>query len=323
MTMSLKAFIYHHLYVCDGFKLDDVVSASASNTSNVNKGYASETGSESSTLSRKWSVRLMNYLKKHEDQENNTTTAIKEKLSRPPSRASTTSTTSISRHSTHEDIEEENYSDENQATVTLQNLMKKNKQENKPRTIVGLFGSTSAGEPVTSITNTTVKSVSATSRRNSSDSSIGSHDMSDDEAGVVVAADYSLKRPPISTERSFLNFGAEDLECFGGAQLESSSDDSSLSEVEEEGHEKSKTVRRSHSSRDKNHNSSRRLSDIGPDGVSYTERRGRRYLQEKLKVYGDDQTIVVVSSRHIAFTCMKPVLTIFIFCDQYLATCVL
>ncbi|CAO3645649.1 unnamed protein product [Mucor hiemalis] len=287
MTMSLKAFIYHHLYVCDEFRADDVPT-SASTASNVNKGYASETGSESSTLSRKWSVRLMSYLKKHEDLENINTNTTQEKISRPPSRASTASTISDSKHSTHTDVEEENYSDENQATVTLQNLLK-NSQEKKPRTIVGLFGSTSAGEPVTATTNATVKSISTTSRRNSSDSgnsSISLHDMSDDEGDV---SSYNLKRPPISTERSFLNFGAEDLECFGGAQLESSSEESSLSEVEDEP-EKSKTSRRS---RKDKHRRPRKLSDVGPDGVSYTERRGRRYLQEKLKVYGDDQTIVV------------------------------
>ncbi|KAI9262754.1 hypothetical protein BY458DRAFT_540765 [Sporodiniella umbellata] len=36
-----------------------------------------------------------------------------------------------------------------------------------------------------------------------------------------------------------------------------------------------------------------RRDSIGPDGVSFIERRGRRFLEEKLKVYGDDQTIVV------------------------------
>ncbi|RCH91033.1 hypothetical protein CU098_003833, partial [Rhizopus stolonifer] len=33
--------------------------------------------------------------------------------------------------------------------------------------------------------------------------------------------------------------------------------------------------------------------EVGPDGVSLIERRGRRYLQEKLNVFGDDQTIIV------------------------------
>ncbi|KAG2235710.1 hypothetical protein INT48_009125 [Thamnidium elegans] len=257
MTMSLKAFVYHHLYVCDEFKLDET----ASDTAVVSKGYTSE-ASESSTLSRKWSIRLLNYLKKQEDPETDLS-----------SRSSSAATASVHDSTTTDD---EDYSEENQATVTLQNLLQKNNQQDKPRTIVGLFSATGMDEPV--ITNATASttthtidqdlrrnSISTTYTRESSISSGSSPNLSDDEG-------YDLRRPP-TTDRSFLNFGAEDLEYFGQAH-ESDEDDSSS----EEEKPKSRPARR-HGSKHR----LRKLSDVGPDGVSYTERRGRRYLQEKMK----------------------------------------
>lgn len=267
MTMSLKAFVYHHLYVCDEFKLDETTL----DTAVVSKGYTSET-SESSTLSRKWSIRLLNYLKKHEDPESDLS-----------SRSSSVATTSVHESTTTDD---EDYSEENQATVTLQNLLQKNNQQDKPRTIVGLFSATGMGEPV--ITNATAStthtidedlrrnSISTSYTRESSISSGSSPNLSDDES-------YDLRRPP-TTEGSFLNFGTEDLDYFG--QGHDSDEDDSSSEEEKP---KSRPAHR-HGSKHR----LRKLSDVGPDGVSYTERRGRRYLQEKMKVYGDDQTIVVV-----------------------------
>lgn len=269
MTMSLKAFVYHHLYVCDEFKLDEA----ASDTAVVSKGYTSE-ASESSTLSRKWSIRLLNYLKKQEDPESDLS-----------SRSSSVAATASVHESTTTD--DEDYSEENQATVTLQNLLQKNNQQDKPRTIVGLFSATGMGEPV--ITNATASttthtidedlrrnSISTSYTRESSISSGSSPNLSDDEG-------YALRRP-LTTEGSFLNFGTEDLEYFG--QDHGSDEEDSSSEEEKP---KSRPPRR-HGSKHR----LRKLSDVGPDGVSYTERRGRRYLQEKMKVYGDDQTIVVV-----------------------------
>lgn len=238
MTMSLKAFVYHHLYVCDEFKLDDL------STSTSNVGYASETNSESSTLSRKWSVRLMSYLKKHEDQESDLLSRTSSKHTVTEEENDSLSRTS-SKHTVTED--EEDYSEENQATVTLQNIT-------KPGTIAGLFGNPSTRQSV--------------STRHSSESSSGNS--TDEDL-------YDMTRAA-TTHGSFLNFGAEDLEYFG---TQHESEDSSSEEEKPE----SKRKRRHH----------RKLSDVGPDGVSYTERRGRRYLQDKLKVYGDDQTIVVVS----------------------------
>ncbi|KAI9269641.1 hypothetical protein EDC94DRAFT_599500 [Helicostylum pulchrum] len=269
MTMSLKAFVYHHLYVCDEFKLDET----ASDTAVVSKGYTSE-ASESSTLSRKWSIRLLNYLKKQED---------------PESDLSSRSPSSVATASVHESTttDDEDYSEENQATVTLQNLLQKNNQQDKPRTIVGLFSATGMDEPV--ITNATASttthtidedlrrdSISTSYTRESSVSSGSSPNLSDDE-------EYALRRP-LTTEGSFLNFGTEDLEYFGQEHCSDDEEDSSSEE------EKPKTrPPRRHGSKHR----LRKLSDVGPDGVSYTERRGRRYLQEKMKVYGDDQTIVV------------------------------
>lgn len=214
MSMSLKAFIYHHLYVNDEFKLDE---SPPSTFSGSNKGYTSETNSESSTISRKWSVRLMSYLKKHED-------------------------TTTEENSSVTESENGDYTDENQATITLQNV-----QENKPRTIVGMF------EPPKDIPRR--GSIAFSSRRGSASSS------SDDESRATF-------------DKSELNFGADDLMDFEDNSGDSSSDEET-------------TRKAKHRYRD--------LSDIGPDGVSYIEREGRRYLQEKLKLYGDDQTIVVVS----------------------------
>ncbi|KAI8075354.1 uncharacterized protein B0P05DRAFT_547175 [Gilbertella persicaria] len=192
MNMSLKAFIYHHLYLCNEFDIDEDEGQSS-----TSKGYLSETNSESSTLSRKWSIRLMNYLKKHEDQDTDTVSAT----------------------------ESEDHSEENQATVTLQDIIgqKSTGNSDKPRTIVGLFDRDSSSEE-------------------------------DDTS---------------------LNFDMHDLAI---QQLDS---DSSSSDEDNTPVRKGKKHR------------FRKNSDIGPDGVSLTERRGRRYLQDKLKVYGDDQTIVV------------------------------
>ena len=256
--MSLKAFIYHHLYVCDDFKFDESETCESNN-----KGYVSESNSESSTtLSRKWSQRLMSYLKKSEEVDN----TLSRTPSRTPSRTSSrppSRTPSITNLKSMTD--DEDYSEDNQATVTLQNLMKNNNE--KPRTIVGLFPSKSV-EPVTTTANATAshshtmeENISRIStRRNSCQSTDSS--TSDDDI-------YS--RGPMTTEGSFLNFGAQDLDYFGVQDSDSSSDQ----EVEFSKRCKKK--------------------DVGPDGVSYTERRGRRFLQDKLKVYGDDQTIVVVS----------------------------
>ncbi|KAG1226017.1 hypothetical protein G6F35_003104 [Rhizopus arrhizus] len=103
MTISLKAFIYHHLYVTDDFKLEN-------NTSSFHKGYTSDNNSEASstvsstsTLSRKWSQRLLNYLKKHEEEQES----------------------------------DDDYSDENQATITPKRV--EEKQQQQPRSLVGLF----------------------------------------------------------------------------------------------------------------------------------------------------------------------------------------
>lgn len=309
MTMSLKAFVYHHLYVCDEFKLLNEETPSSAPSVNKEKGYTSETNSESSTLSRKWSVRLLNYLKKHEDQENEVV------LSRPPSRASSVASSSshsrpqqkpqqqqeqqqqiATESSTTED--DQDYSEDNQATVTLQMIQQKAKQQERPRTIVGLFGSATssvAGEPVTTTLNATgcchtdiarerresISTFFTASRKNSTDSgdSHSPRHLSDDEE--------EYQRAPLTMEGSLMNFGPEDLDYFG--QQHSGNSSSSSSEEEEEEAEKS-----SHHGGSRHHRR-RKLSDIGPDGISYTERRGRRYLQEKLKVYGDDQTIIVVS----------------------------
>jgi hypothetical protein len=345
MTMSLKAFVYHHLYVCDEFKLlDEETPSSSSNSTTaaaaVNKGYTSETNSESSTLSRKWSVRLLNYLRKHEDQENEVA------VSRIPSSAS--SVTSSSQHQYHQQLQQQqeqqrqqqmdpppppesaatantasteddqDYSEDNQATVTLQNLLQNNKlhqqqqQQERPRTIVGLFGATtsSVGEPVTTTTNATACHSSHTTvdeslrpdnistalltRRSSigSCSSGSSHHLSDDYGD-------QLSRVTTSVEQgSFLNFRADDLDYFAGNHQQDDSGDSFSDEEDEEEEDKRKSNHRRRGNRSggsSKYRHRRKVSDVGPDGVSYTERRGRRYLQEKLKVYGDDQTIVVVS----------------------------
>lgn len=305
MNMSLKAFVYHHLYVCDEFKLDE--SPPPSTPSSSNKGYTSETGSESSTLSRKWSVRLMNYLKKHEDQESNASTT-----------ASSTTSSAAPSVQASEDEEDEDYSEENQATVTLQSLNSTHhshnnnnnnnntNNKNKPNTIIGLFQqdgpttATTTAIPSQYIDHTTLNDVrresisttySVSSRRegsyygNSSRSSSSDGDDEDEE-------DTFNQHMRMAETASYLDFGADDLVQFGDTR---DSDDSSTGGESEEDTRSSKERKKpSHGKRRGKHRL-RKPSDVGPDGVSFTERRGRRYLQEKLKVYGDDQTIVVVS----------------------------
>jgi hypothetical protein len=247
MTMSLKAFIYHHLYVCDEFKVDD--DETPPSGTSTNKGYVSETNSESSsTLSRKWSQRLMSYLKKHEDVDNDTPVP-------PPA------TDTSSRASSVATEEEEDYSEENQATVTLHNLLLHQQQQqsanesNKPRTVVGMFEQAKARRT----------SVSTTCTRESFSSS--NSDDSDQSATAYLN-----------------NFGDADVLAMNY------DDDQDSSSGESDQEEKQKKARKG-----KHRYARRKPSNVGEDGVSLTERRGRRYLQDKLKVYGDDQTIVVVS----------------------------
>ncbi|KAL9553174.1 hypothetical protein PS6_004065 [Mucor atramentarius] len=291
MNMSLKAFVYHHLYVCDEFKLDESPPPSTPSNS---KGYTSETGSESSTLSRKWSVRLMNYLKKHEDQESSTSTT-----------ASSTISSAAPSIQASEDEDDEDYSEENQATVTLQSLGSSsnhhsNNPKNRPSTIIGLFQqdgpttATTTATPSQYIDHTTLNDVrresisttySVSSRRGLSHSDNNSNTSSDDDE------EDTFSRRAMTENTPFLNFGVDDLVQFEDTR---DSDDSSTggeSEEDVRSPKEYKKPNRSGGRRGKHR--FRKPSDVGPDGVSFTERRGRRYLQEKLKVYGDDQTIVV------------------------------
>ncbi|GAN02655.1 hypothetical protein MAM1_0026c02100 [Mucor ambiguus] len=303
MNMSLKAFVYHHLYVCDEFKLDE--SPPPSTPSNSNKGYTSESGSESSTLSRKWSVRLMNYLKKQEDQESSASTITSSATS------SAASSVQVS-----EDEQDEDYSEENQATVTLQSLNSSHhphisgsgsnntNNKNKPNTIIGLFQqdgpttATTTATPSQYIDHTTLNDVrresisttySVSSRRDVSPSDDSSRSSSDDNDDQEDTFDQRMR---MAENASYLDFGADDLVQFGDTR---DSDDSSTGGESEEDVRSSKEHKKLTHSRRRGKHRFRKPSDVGPDGVSFTERRGRRYLQEKLKVYGDDQTIVVVS----------------------------
>ncbi|CAO0789538.1 unnamed protein product [Mucor circinelloides] len=291
MNMSLKAFVYHHLYVCDEFKLDESPPPSTPSNS---KGYTSETGSESSTLSRKWSVRLMNYLKKHENQESSTSTTASSIISSaaPSIQAS-------------EDEDDEDYSEENQATVTLQSLGSSsnhhsNNPKNRPSTIIGLFQqdgpttATTTATPSQYIDHTTLNDVrresisttySVSSRRGLSHSDNNSNTSSDDDD------EDTFSRRAMTENTPFLNFGVDDLVQFEDTR---DSDDSSTGGESEEDVRSPKEYKKpSRSGGRRGKHRFRKPSDVGPDGVSFTERRGRRYLQEKLKVYGDDQTIVV------------------------------
>ncbi|KAI8647469.1 hypothetical protein BD408DRAFT_408611 [Parasitella parasitica] len=299
MNMSLKAFAYHHLYVCDEFKLDE--SPSPSTPSNNTKGYASETNSESSNLSRKWSSRLMNYLKKHEDQESSSTVAPSVTSSMAPSVEGS------------EDEDKEDYSEENQATVTLQSLGNDSNSKNKPRTVMDLF---QQNEPTTPATATAIsqhidyitlndvrsKSIATTHNNNnngrelsnSGTSSIrSSSSNSSSSSGSSRSNNGGASSQCMGEKATYLNFDVDDLDQFGDTPDSDDSSSGGGSEDDLKSSEKAKKPVRSNARRGKHR--LRKPSDIGPDGVSFTERRGRRYLQEKLKVYGDDQTIVVVS----------------------------
>lgn len=137
----------------------------------------------------------------------------------------------------HEDQEEEDYSEDNQETVTPHRLMQE-QQSTLP--LADLFHQRPRRNSVSTIY---------------SMSSCGS-----DHSGV--------------SDRNLLH-------------QELTADDHALFEEDEkEDEEEDGTEEYSHR---------RKQEQVGPDGVSLIERRGRRFLQEKLRVYGDDQTIVVVS----------------------------
>ncbi|RCH93984.1 hypothetical protein CU097_005718 [Rhizopus azygosporus] len=213
MTISLKAFIYHHLYASDEFQLENIKSSH-----HTQKGYTSDNNSEagsstvsssSTTLSRKWSQRLLGYLKKHEDQE-----------------------------------EEEDYSEDNQETVTPHRLMQE-QQSTLP--LADLFHQRPRRNSVSTIY---------------SMSSCGS-----DHSGI--------------SDRNLLH-------------QELTANDHALFEEDEEEEEEEDGI--------EEYSHRRKQEQVGPDGVSLIERRGRRFLQDKLRVYGDDQTIVVVSD-YMALAC--------------------
>ncbi|KAL0140772.1 hypothetical protein V8B55DRAFT_1510347 [Mucor lusitanicus] len=268
-----STFVYHHLYVCDEFKLDE--SPPPSTPSSSNKGYTSETGSESSTLSRKW---------------------------RPESNASTTASSTTSSAAPSVQAKFEQHTSFSQQQQQQHNNNTNNK--NKPNTIIGLFQqdgpttATTTAIPSQYIDHTTLNDVrresisttySVSSRRegsyygNSSRSSSSDGDDEDEE-------DTFNQHMGMAETASYLDFGADDLVQFGDTR---DSDDSSTGGESEEDTRSSKERKKpSHGKRRGKHRL-RKPSDVGPDGVSFTERRGRRYLQEKLKVYGDDQTIVV------------------------------
>ncbi|KAI8351210.1 hypothetical protein EDC96DRAFT_518900 [Choanephora cucurbitarum] len=219
MSMSLKAFIYHHLYISEEFNMEEEDTQSSHS-----KGYVSETSSESSTLSRKWSMRLINYLKKQEDQDDD-----------------------------EDQSNSDDHSEENQATVTLQDIIGHRPIEHPP-SITNLFSASQSRRD-------SMAMFGSTSSRRESTSSESSQDR--------------------MSQLSFLNFDTDDLVL----QLDDNDDHSGTSSSDEDSPKKKKKHIKKHRFR--------RNSDVGPDGVSLTERRGRDYLQEKLKVYGDDQTIVV------------------------------
>ncbi|KAI9469866.1 MAG: hypothetical protein EXX96DRAFT_623462 [Benjaminiella poitrasii] len=290
MNMSLKAFIYHHLYVSDEFQLDESPPPSSAASS---KGYISETNSESSTLSRKWSARLMNYLKKHEYQESsiNTTEIASQTSTANAIKTNSTAPTQPSMHSENGSPkdDEEDYSEENQATVTLQNVSMQG--DSKPRTVVGLFDAEQAPANNESIadgrhhltdenlsrlnSDSLSRSYNHQGRRNSAISNISSSSSNGTSINRVTTTD--------------LDFDLNGLIQYGDDQDNNSYSSSS----EEEENAIVHSTRRSHRRYKNKIRDCDNMEDIGSDGISYIERRGRQYLQEKFKVYGDDQTIVI------------------------------
>jgi hypothetical protein len=233
MTMSLKAFVYHHLYVCDEFHQHTTTS-----------GYVSEAGSTSSAVARKWSVRrIMNYLKRIEERENKengydelppsdivSTTSESYLMTDDEDEDFFTAETQRTSEKTEDEDEDEDYAEENQATVTLESLQKE--QPNKSLTTIFpdlQMNTATSSKPVAR----TEGSVSTTYSNNN----------------ISGYFDYV---PP------------------GDYYTNDDSSEYSSSSNEE-------------------------VDEVRPDGMTYIEQRGRQYLQDKLKVYGDDQTIVVVS----------------------------
>ncbi|KAI7907216.1 uncharacterized protein BX663DRAFT_495216 [Cokeromyces recurvatus] len=279
MNISLKAFVYHHLYVSDEFQLDESPLSSAAS----NKGYVSETNSESSTLSRKWSVRLMNYLKKYEDQESTLELALN------TTKINSTSSALSSVKSNHD---EDDFSEENQATVTLQNFSMQN--NSKPRTVLGLFNQPTTRNEVIPDNPQTLTDENLSLLRNDSFFPTYS-DYSRRESVISKSSstshdDEANDGDTINRSTSSLEFNMSEL-----IQYDEEQDTNSYSSSDSDGDEEVSTYsmrrqrRRYKASRKKPNND----QDLGPDGISYIERRGRQYLQEKFKVYGDDQTIVI------------------------------
>ncbi|KAI9013389.1 hypothetical protein CLU79DRAFT_769125 [Phycomyces nitens] len=240
ITIALKAYVYHHMFVKGrGMTDDDPQSplTSEPTTPHSKDDMPSDSDNE---LGRKWSVRrIMNYLNRIEQRENQS------EFSHPKF-------SSLHRHilnqfpGTEEEEEEEeeetSFSDENEITVTPHSLHydQVQPQPSRPTTIADMnWFPFSPAKP----------------RRRPS------------EAGSESSAGESSQTLA--------------KEC-NQVLLESSSEDSSGEDVEED-----MRRTRSHSRR------SLQSEDEQMESLSSMEKQGRRFLQEKLRVYGDDQTIVV------------------------------
>ncbi|KAG0172310.1 Guanine nucleotide exchange protein smcr8 [Apophysomyces sp. BC1015] len=237
-TMALKAYVYHHMYVGEYVELDNPDAGES-----ISKGYMSESSSEGNGLNRKWSVRrIMNYLKRIEEREYKTddyttpaSTPVSESL---PSSSLHTQILKQFQNNLNESLDEEgSLSDENEATVTLQNVGE------QPMSLLDFNW-----YPSTVLDTET--------RRRPSES----------------FSEFST-----SSSTNYFQYG--DI-CFDNEEEELSSGSSRNSIFEEQ----QIPERPAGTSQPEN---------LDPDGLSLNERRGRQFLQEKLDVYGDDQTIIV------------------------------
>ncbi|KAF7724142.1 Guanine nucleotide exchange protein smcr8 [Apophysomyces ossiformis] len=235
-TMALKAYIYRHMYVGEDEIFDGIDIGES-----TSKGYTSESSLDGNGLSRTWSVRrVMNYLKRIEERE---------QRSEKPTSTVTTPVSESLPSSLHAQIlkrfqidlanspeEEDNLSDENEATVTLQ----------------------SVNEQPTSLL-----------------------DFNWYPPSVL---DPDIHRRP---SESFSECSSSATNYFQDRDISSDNEEEDLSS----GSSKDSLCEENPISEQLCRGS--QPEDLGSDGLSSNERRGRRFLQEKLDVYGDDQTIIV------------------------------
>ncbi|KAI8969258.1 hypothetical protein BDF20DRAFT_894050 [Mycotypha africana] len=311
MTISLKSCMYHHLSKMDEFNVNDnnsAFTASSPFCTELNRECISETNSEQSTISRRWSQRLMTYLRKNEAQQHQSESTGYDTSNNRQSASLITKYLPNSELNTietqRENAEKEDYSEENQATVTLQSIQLKRSStsSSRPRTVTDIF---QQNLPTT---------LSMCDDRPISQSSIACTAIEGIERSSISSTNSSRRVSMASLNNDpkaiYTHFVAEDTKESNDDQLTMQDlqlmlNVNDLNSLDDDERESASTTCRS--PRQYNGNDADSIEDSVTDtnqqqqlyDMTDIEQRGRYFLQKELKVYGDDQTIIIYLATNV------------------------